>query len=207
LKENSLLILNMISANIDDNSKYFPFISGTKLKKVRCLMTKGESKASVEEFDTALKTFTLQIIGEVNKRKTECLSKSDLQNYLRHFNMIQNLMRECQAYSRWSPKGYRGIENIQEFDHLWKDVTEKELPELPKFYNAIISYIELNMGDKSDSEKDKHLSCLIKIYIFLSPAQKQTFLSEFSLDLAKTFENFTENYLTMSKENTNLLVK
>lgn len=88
-------------------------------------------------------------------------------------------MKELHIYSNWAPVGYENSSIISEFDNLWKEITQKEIPELPKFFNAIISFIESNLNDKSDSEKDKYLSSLMKIYAFLSPNQKKEFLIEY----------------------------
>ena len=88
-------------------------------------------------------------------------------------------MKELHIYSNWAPIGYENDSTIAEFDHLWREITQKEIPELPRFFNAIISFIESNMSDKPDSEKDKHLSSLMKIYTFLSPNQKKEFLIEY----------------------------
>ena len=66
-------------------------------------------------------------------------------------------MKECHTYSQWYPRGYERVDSITEFDDLWHEITTKEIPELPKFFVALITYIESNMNIKSDSEKDKHL--------------------------------------------------
>lgn len=88
-------------------------------------------------------------------------------------------MKECHIYSKWNPREYEGTEGITEFDDLWSDVTQKEIPELPKFSNSIITYIESHMLIKSDKEKDKHLSSIMRIYVFLKPEQKKEFLVTF----------------------------
>jgi len=116
-------------------------------------------------------------------------------------------MKECHTYSQWYPRGYERVDSITEFDDLWHEITTKEIPELPKFFVALITYIESNMNIKSDSEKDKHLWSLINIYAFLNPDQKKDFLIEFCGLIAQPLQNFIENFLSVPKEKINLLGK
>lgn len=55
LKENSVMILQKLVSGIDQNSNLMPFTTGTKLKKVRCLIAINESNEQVADFDQALK--------------------------------------------------------------------------------------------------------------------------------------------------------
>lgn len=116
-------------------------------------------------------------------------------------------MKECHIYSNWYPRGYERDEIVSEFEELWKEIKSKEIPDLPKFFNVMITYIESNMDIKSDSEKDKHLCQLMNIYAFLSIEQKQNFLVEFCNEITEPFQNFWDNYLSISKEKSNLLCK
>ena len=207
IEETSILIMKKIASNIDENQKYFPLVTGAKLKKVRTLLVHSGKEFDIDLFDKNMKEMVIQIINEIHNRKTECLSKNEMNNYLKFFNIIQNLMKELHIYSNWAPVGYESDSTITEFDNLWKEITHKEIPELPKFFNAIISFIESNMSDKPDSEKDKHLSSLMKIYVFLNPDQKREFLVEYCGELSINFGNFMSNWINMPKDKTNMLIK
>ena len=207
LEETSVLIMKKIVSNIDENQKYFQLVTGTKLKKIRTLLITSGKDFDIDTFDKNLKEMVIQIINEIHNRKTDWLNKKEMNNYLKFFNIIQNLMKELHIYSNWAPVGYENSSIITEFDNLWKEITQKEIPELPKFFNAIISFIESNLNDKSDSEKDKYLSSLMKIYAFLNPNQKKEFLIEYWGELSLSLENFIGNFLSLPKDKTNMLIK
>lgn len=55
LKENSIMIFQKLVSGIDQNSNLMPFTTGTKLKKVRCLIAIQEPVEQVADFDHTLK--------------------------------------------------------------------------------------------------------------------------------------------------------
>lgn len=71
----------------------------------------------------------------------------------------------------------------------------------------MITYIETSPEIKTDSEKDRYLSSLLKIYAFLNMEQKTQFLVSFCHEISASFKEFIANFLSISKEKTNLLTK
>lgn len=55
LKENTIYFLQTINTEINSNNNLMDLFTGTKLKKVRCLIAKNESKEQVDDFDKTLK--------------------------------------------------------------------------------------------------------------------------------------------------------
>lgn len=135
LKENAVYVLQRLAANLDSNQKLISLTSGTKMKKIRSLISVIEPEEQVKDFDIALKDMTYQIIEEIQKRKVATLETNDIANYLKYFTIVQNLLKETRTYSEWNPVGYSKSNKIAEFDNLWREVCQKEFPELPKFFN------------------------------------------------------------------------
>jgi hypothetical protein len=207
LKENAIYVLQRLASNLDSNQKLISLSTGTKMKKIRSLISVIEPEEQVKDFDIALKDMTYQIINEIQKRKVVSLETNEITGYLKYFTIVQNLLKETRTYSEWSPVGYSKSSKIAEFDNLWKEVCQKEFPELPKFFNSMITYIETSSEIKTDSEKDKYLSSLLKIYAFLNMEQKTQFLVSFCHEISLSFKEFIANFLSISKEKTNLLTK
>jgi len=57
LKEHSLLVFSSMSNSQNSKSYLMSFVTGTKLKKVRCLIALNETKQELNEFDKNLKVF------------------------------------------------------------------------------------------------------------------------------------------------------
>lgn len=55
LKENSLMTLQNLASELDSNASLMALTTGTKLKKVRCILALNETPEDIEKFDSTIK--------------------------------------------------------------------------------------------------------------------------------------------------------
>ena len=203
-RDNSIALLKLISSNMDSQIHLLSLVTGARMKKIRWLL-KNVSEEAVVDFDNTLKEIFMQFIDKFHEQKNSALEKQDLNLYLHFFSLIQNMMKEWYTYSKWTPIGYTQEEDLKDFDNMWDKVSKAELPHLPKFFNSVIKFVDKNSEKNSDSIKEQHLGSLMKIYAFLLPEQKKTFLVEFCNEVSKSFSEFNSNFNKLTKSESNII--